>query len=112
MTAANGACQALWLRRVLEELEGLGPNIPSLMVDNCSAVALIKNLALCGKSKHIEVKYHLVRECAEQRMLEVREVRTQDQLGDILMKALGRLKFQEMRARIGMVDVGDQHGQV
>jgi hypothetical protein len=45
-------------------------------------------------------------------MLEVREVRTQDQLGDILMKALGRLKFQEMRARIGMVDVGDQHGQV
>jgi hypothetical protein len=112
MTAANGACQALWLRRVLEELEGLGPNIRSLMVDNCSAVALIKNLALCGKSKHIEVKYHLVRECAEQRMLEVREVRTQDQLGDILMKALGRLKFQEMRARIGMVDVGDQHGQV
>jgi hypothetical protein len=30
---------------------------------------------------------------------------TDDQLGDILMKALDKLKFQEMRSRIGMVDV-------
>jgi hypothetical protein len=34
----------------------------------------------------------------------VKQVRTDDQLGDILTKALGQLKFQEMCARIGMVD--------
>jgi hypothetical protein len=112
VTTANGACQALWLRRLLGELEGSDPIIPNLMVDNHSAVALIKNPVLSGKSKHIEVKYHLVRECAEQRILEVREVRIEDQLGDILTKALGRLKFQEMRTRIGMVDVSDHHDQV
>jgi hypothetical protein len=86
--------------------------VPSLKVDNRSAVALIKNPVLSGRSKHIEVKYHLMRECAEQGMLEVSEVRTEDQLGDILTKALGRLKFQEMRTRIGMVDVVIYHDQV
>jgi hypothetical protein len=66
---------------------------------------------LSGRSKHIEVKYHLLRESAEQGQIEVGEVRTDDQLGDILTKALRRLKFQEMRSRIGMINVGSQHDQ-
>jgi hypothetical protein len=97
---------------VLGELEGADPITPSLMVDNHSTMAVIKNPVLRSKSKHIEVKYHLVRECAEQRTLEVREVCTDDQHGGILTKALGRLVFQEMRAQIGMVDVSDHQGQV
>jgi hypothetical protein len=94
---------------VLGELEGTDLVTPSLKVDNRSTVALIKDPVLSGRSKHIEVKYHLVRECAEQGTLEVGEVRTDDQLGDILTKALGRLKFLEMHSRIGMIDVGVEH---
>jgi hypothetical protein len=113
VAAANGVYQALWLRRVLGELEGSAPIIPSLKVDNRSAVALIKNPVLSSNGKNTSklstVKYHLVRECADQRMLEVRKVRTENQLGDILTKALGRLKFYEMRVQIGMVDVTDHH---
>jgi hypothetical protein len=50
------------------------------------------------------VKYHLVRESVEQGKIEVKEVRTDDQLSDILTKVLRRLKFQEMQSRIGMVN--------
>jgi hypothetical protein len=96
---------------VLGELEGADPVTPSLKIDNRLAVTLIKNLVLSGRSKHIEVKYHLVCECAEQGSLEVGEVRTDDQLGDILTKALGRLKFLEMRSRIGMIEVGVDHNR-
>jgi hypothetical protein len=46
VTAANGTCQALWLSRVLEEIEGAEPIVLGLMVDNWSAVALIKNPVL------------------------------------------------------------------
>jgi hypothetical protein len=49
-----------------------------------------------------------MRESAEQGKVEVKQVRTNDQLGDILTKALGWQKFQEMRARIGMVDTNLQ----
>jgi hypothetical protein len=62
-------------------------------------VALIKNPVLSDRSKHIEVKYHLVRESAEQGKIQVKQVSTGDQLGDILTKALDRVKFQEMRTR-------------
>jgi hypothetical protein len=43
---------------------------------------------LSGRSKHIEVKYHLVRESAEEGKIDVKQVKTDDQLGDILTKAL------------------------
>jgi hypothetical protein len=66
---------------------------------------------LSERSRHIEVKYHLVRECAEQGSVEVGEVRTDDQLGDILTKALDRIKFLEMRSRIGMIEVGVDHNR-
>ena len=84
IAAANAACQALWLSRVLGKLQGIDPSAPKLKVDNRSAIALIKNPVLSGQSKHIEVKYHLVRESAEQGRIKVEDVRSDDQLGDIL----------------------------
>jgi hypothetical protein len=60
IAAANAMCQALWLARVLAEVQGSTLSTPLLRVDNKSVIALIKNLILYGQSKHIEVKYHLV----------------------------------------------------
>jgi hypothetical protein len=77
----------------LGELLGTEAFVPGLMVDNQSAVVLIKNPFLSSRSKHVEVKYHLVRENAEQGKIQVKQVSTDDQLGDILSKAFGRVKF-------------------
>jgi hypothetical protein len=60
ITAINATCQALWLARVLAEVQDSTSSTPLLRVDNKSAIALIKNLVLHGQSKHIEMKYHLV----------------------------------------------------
>jgi hypothetical protein len=65
IAAANATCQALWLALVLAEVQGSALSTPLLRVDNKSAIALIKNLVLHGQRKHIKVKYHLVRESAE-----------------------------------------------
>jgi hypothetical protein len=62
ITAANAMCQALWLTRVLAEVQGSTLSTPLLRVDNKSTIALNKNSVLHRQSKHIEVKYHLVRE--------------------------------------------------
>jgi hypothetical protein len=112
IAAANATCQALWLTRVLAEVQGLEPGVPVLKVDNKSSIALIRNPVLIGQSRHIEVKYHLVRESAAEGMISVEFVGTNDQLGDILTKPLGRVKFQELRDRIGIVDVSKQHDKV
>ena len=73
-----------------------------LMVDNQSAITLSKNTGHHNRTKHIDTRYHFIRECVEDKKVEIGFTRTEDQLADILTKALGRLKFQEMRHRIGI----------
>jgi hypothetical protein len=65
ITVANATCQALWLARVIAKVQGSTPSTSLLRVDNKSVITLIKNSVLHGQSKHIEVKYHLVRESAK-----------------------------------------------
>lgn len=57
---------------------------------------------LHDRSKHIETKYHYIRECAERGLITVEFIRTEEQLGDIFTKALGRQKFEELRSKIGI----------
>jgi len=48
------------------------------------------------------VKFHFIRECCDRKLINVEFVVTELQLGDILTKALGRSRFQELRGGIGM----------
>jgi hypothetical protein len=51
------------------------------------------------------VKYHLVRESIENCLIKVEFIRSEEQLGDILMKPLGRDKFLELHAKISLIDI-------
>ena len=57
------------------------------------------------RSKHIHSRYHFIRECVERKLIEVEHVPGTEQRTDILTKALGRIKFREMRDFIGMQDL-------
>lgn len=82
-----------------------------LKVDNKSAIALIKIPVLHGQSKHIEVKYHIVWKSADNGLIDVDFIRSEEQFGDILTKPLGRVKFHELRIKIGLVDVNSKHNK-
>jgi hypothetical protein len=110
IVAANTTCRALWLARVLAEVQGSVPSTPLLRVDNMSAIGLIKNPVLHGQSKHIKVKYYLVRESTENGRFKMEFIRNEEQLVDILIKPLGRVKFLELRTKIGLINV-DGHNK-
>ncbi|XP_074356695.1 secreted RxLR effector protein 161-like [Apium graveolens] len=107
MAATTAACQSVWLRGLLKEITGqqLGPVI--LHVDNRSAIELMKNPVQHGRSKHIDVRFHFIRECIEEGKLVVKFVVSQEQRADILTKPLGRIKFEEMRKAIGITDLAE-----
>ena len=65
-----------------------------LLVDNQSTITLSKNPVHHNRTKHIDTRYHFVRQCVEDRKIEIEFVRTEDQLADIFTKALGRQKFK------------------
>jgi hypothetical protein len=74
-------------------------------VDNKSAVALCKNPVYHERTKHIDIKYHFIRSCYEEGQLDVDYVRTEEQLADILTKALGFVRFIELRRLLGVIQV-------
>ena len=76
-----------------------------IKVDNKSAIALSRNPVFHGRSKHIHTRYHFIRECVEKDQIKVEHIPGQEQKADILTKALGRIKFKEMRELIGVHDV-------
>jgi len=103
--AAVAACQGIWLSRLISDMMGMKEATVKLLMDNMSAIALSKNPVHHGRSKHIDTKYHFLRECIEDGNVEVDHIGTAEQLADIFTKSLGRVKFIELRSALGIVDV-------
>jgi hypothetical protein len=89
---------------VLGELTDEDARKFKLFIDNQSAISLSKNPGLHERSRHIDLRYHFIRECTEEGKVEVKHVKIENQLADILTKPLGRVRFQELRSKIGMVE--------
>nr|GEW15909.1 zinc finger, CCHC-type [Tanacetum cinerariifolium] len=109
--ATGAACQALWLKWLLSELTGWEEERITLKVDNISAIALVKNPVFHGRSKHIDIRYHFIRECIENGHITMEHISGELQRADILTKALPRLKFVTMRKMLGVQDLGRSNDQ-
>jgi hypothetical protein len=105
IAATTGACQAVWLPQLVAEIRNSAVSKPVLRVDNKSAISSIKNPVHHDRSKHIDTRFHLIREYANSGQIEVRFISTQEQLGGILTKPLGKVKFQELCIKIGLQSV-------
>ena len=95
--------EALWLRRILEDL-GLPQQEPTpLYCDNQSAIALAKNPVYHAKSKHISLHHHFIREKIEERKVSLIYCKGEDQVADILTKPLSREKFEFHCKNLGLL---------
>jgi hypothetical protein len=90
------AKQLRWIRNIYEELGfKLGP-LP-LCIDNQGAMFLASNPAQEGRTKHIRIPEHYIREAVELGEIKLYYVPTDLQFADIFTKNLGKQKFQEGR---------------
>ncbi|GKE14508.1 hypothetical protein Tco_1422085 [Tanacetum coccineum] len=100
--AMSGCCaQILWMRSQLTDYGFTYKHIP-LYCDNKSDIALCCNNVQHSQSKHIDIRYHFIREQVEKGVVELYFVRTEYQLEDIFTKALPRVHFEFIRPRLGM----------
>ena len=105
IAATFGASQAQWLQMLLHELKVKCESAMRLKVDNKSAIDLAKHPIAHGRSKHIEIKYHSLRDQVAKGKLAVEHCSTEDQLADMLTKGLKTSKFEAMRSKIGMLSL-------
>lgn len=93
--------ELLWLQRMLIDLD-VTIKKPGLHLDNQGAMKLTKNPEFHKRTKHIEVRYHFIREKFDEGCFELRYVSTKEQIADIFTKPLSKHKFQYFRKLMGM----------
>lgn len=108
MAATAAACHALWLRALLVEIVGGPTKVVKLFVDNKSSIALMKNPVFHGRSKHIDTRYHFIRECFDGGQVVIEFVRTEEQQADALTKGLPAAKLATARHLLGVRFLGPQ----
>jgi hypothetical protein len=109
IAATTAACQGIWLSRLLAEFKGdEGADPFTLKIDNQSAIQLSRNPVFHDRSKHIDTKFHFIRQCVEEAMLRVEHIHTRNQLANILTKSLGRDRFVELRTRLSLVKISEE----
>nr|GEU33790.1 hypothetical protein [Tanacetum cinerariifolium] len=100
--ALSGCCaQILWMRSQLTDY-GLGFNKIPMYCDNKSVIALCCNNVQHSRSKHIDIRYHFIKEQVENGVIELYFINMEYQLADLFTKALGRDRIEFFINKLGM----------
>ena len=93
--------EAIWLRGLVGDL-GLKQETTSVFCDNQSAIHLTKNQMYHERTKHIDVRYHFIRDVIEEGEIVVVKIPTADNPADMLTKPVLVLKFKHCLGLIGI----------
>lgn len=102
MAATAVAYQGIWLNNLLNRIMDVNTGPVVLYIDNRSAIDLAKNPVFHGRSKHIDLRFHFIRECVEKGRIIIKYVGTGGQREDILTKALSTARFEKMGDLLGV----------
>lgn len=102
VAAAAAAKEAMWLRKLVSNIEGTSLNTTTLYVDNQSAIKLARNPEFHKRSKHIDVRYHYLRERVSEGDIHVMYVPTETQRADVFTKPLSKDRFKLLCSMLGL----------
>ena len=71
--------------------------------DNTSTISMFKNHVLHSKTKHIAIKYHVLREKVAEKEIKLEYINTKEQSADIFTKALSKDTFEYLRGMLGVM---------
>ena len=94
----------MWLRKLLSDLFSVELEPTVIHYDNQSCIKLSENLVFHDKSKHIEMRYHYVRDMVQKNILSIQYVPTTEQTTYILTKPLSLTKFVYFRNKLGVAE--------
>jgi hypothetical protein len=101
MALSDCSRQVVWMHTLLGEL---GYHLKAIPVcgDNQGSIFIASNPVTEKRSKHIDIRYHYIREVVGKGLVELYFIPGEDNPADLLTKNLGRIKFQKFRAMLGL----------
>jgi len=102
VAASTATKEIAWLRNLLNDIGCCQHQPTPLLCDNQSAIRLVRNPEFHQRTKHIDVKFHYIRNMQEEGAVNILYVDTSNQLADALTKALTQPMFVKFKSCIGM----------
>ena len=93
------------MKRILEKLGHSQRGSTTMFCDNSSTIKLSKNPVLHGRCKHIDVRFHFLRDLTKEGAVELVYCGTQEQVADVMTKPLKLDVFQRLRCLLGVCQV-------
>lgn len=100
---AEAAREACWLKNLYGELGYTQAYPITIRGDNNGSIAMARNPQFHQRSKHIAIRWHLLRELVEEGILSIEECRDPEQTADVLTKALTRFKHHKHVTEMGLI---------
>jgi len=97
----KAAKELLWMKKFLQEL-GLQQDRYLLYCDSQSVIHLSKNSIFHSRSKHIDVRYHWIRDALDEKLLQIEKIHTDDNDSDMMTKTLPMQKLEICRRKSGL----------
>ena len=101
IAAGNCCSQLLWMKKLLHDYR-IPQDTVCVFCDNTSAINLSKNHVQHSKSKHIEIRYHFIRDLVEDKVVCLEFIHTNNQMTDIFTKPFDGPRFESLRKTIGV----------
>ena len=103
IASCSAAKTAIWLARLLSGMLGQSCSDPiTVHVDNQGSIAMAHNESVNARNKHIDIRYHFVREAVRTKQVILSHCPGTEQAADPLTKPLSRIKFKELCSKIGL----------
>ena len=97
--------EAVWLKRFVKEITGQKAEPLTIKADNQGAIALAKDNKFHARTKHIDLRYHFIREAVEQGKVKMEYIPMSENVANIFTKALAKPKFLEFIGKLGLAMV-------
>lgn len=104
VSLAESAKEALYLRSLLRELDFCKCDLILIYTDNRGAECLAGDPMFHARTKHIDIKYHFIRESISADKLFLKHLPSQEMVADVLTKPLPRVSHERCLVKLGLTD--------
>ena len=105
MALTEAAKESAWLSQLMHDITGKSGTPMLLYGNNQGSLTLSQDPKFHGRTKHIQLRYHYIREYVENKSIQLQYVPTEDMPADMLTKSLLRAKHLHCKVQLGITTI-------
>lgn len=102
---SKGLCELLWLKKLMDEIGYPTCSAMNMFCDNKAAISIARNPVQHDRTKHVEIDRHFIKQKLDENVVLFPFVKSEDQLADILTKAVASKVFHSSLDKLGIRDI-------